>query len=435
MGLMEAKEKREKRASLIASQHAMFARAKQENRETLNSEEFEQYDRQEIEIQKLGQEVETLDRLNRLESLSASIKQAEYVPASNAEWKSYKNSPPPSDREKSLAFRAFASAGTPFFKQEWGNAALKLGLDPNQRIWNLNTYGTATQTTGTGSLGGYLVQTDLMKSVIEAMKQFGTLRNKATVLKTEHGNNFDVPLNNDTANVAVIVGQNSGPATLEIDFSKKTLGAFKYQTVVVVTREMLQDTGFDIPSYVGTILGRRMARGTEADYAVGVGTTAPQGIVVGSTQAVATASASAVTYDEIIEAIYSIDAAYRQSPSFGIMCHDSFASLMRQQISSTGQPIWSTGIEAGQPDRYAGVPVWTNNSLATVATNSKSAVVGDLSQYFIRDAQEFELFRNDYALQLSNDSVAFTGTMRTDGQCLFPTSAAPVKYIQMSPGT
>ena len=106
-------------------------------------------------------------------------------------------------------------------------------------------------------------------------------------------------------------------------FGVKNLSAYTYSTLVKVSDELLQDAGFDLSSFLVGALGERIARATNAAFTSGTGSSQPEGIMANAALGKTAASATAVTADEILDLIYSIDRSYRGSSSFGLMMNDN----------------------------------------------------------------------------------------------------------------
>jgi HK97 family phage major capsid protein len=82
----------------------------------------------------------------------------------------------------------------------------------------------------------------------------------------------------------------------------------------------------------------------------------PQGIVTGSALGKTAAGATAITADDLLDLIYSVDASYRNKPGFGLMAHDNIISAVRALGlgSANDFPIFIPSMEMGQPDRIFG---------------------------------------------------------------------------------
>ena len=66
-----------------------------------------------------------------------------------------------------------------------------------------------------------------------------------------------------------------------------------------VSQQLLQDSAFDLNSFLVEAMGERIARATNAAFTTGTGSSQPQGIVVGSSLGNTTAGATAITADDV----------------------------------------------------------------------------------------------------------------------------------------
>ena len=182
----------------------------------------------------------------------------------------------------------------------------------------------------------------------------------------------------------------------------------------------MQDSAFDLAAEIGTSLGTRIGRIQNDHFTTGAGTTLPKGVVVSSGEGLAGASQTAITADEIISLVHSVDPAYRTGAMF--MMHDTILAAVRKLKFSIGADqigyVWQGGFQAGVPDRILGYPYVINQSMSSALTIGEKVVLfGDFSKYIIRDVAEMRLVRmNERYADL--DQVAFVAFMRSDGQLL-----------------
>jgi HK97 family phage major capsid protein len=260
-----------------------------------------------------------------------------------------------------------------------------------------------------------------MTALETALKQFGGMRNVARVIRTSTGADLPMPLLDDTANVASIVGENTTLGTASLTFGQTTFKAWKYSTgIVLVPFELLQDSSVNVGEVVGGALGTRIARGTNADFTSGNGTTAPQGIVTAANVGLTSTTLGNVTYDEIVTLIHSVDAAYRQNGVF--MLHDQTLAAIRKLKDDGGRPLfWSDAqsLASGIEGTILGYKYVVNNDMPALATASaKSILFGDFNAgYAIRDVQDVQILRlaERYA---DVGQVAFVGLSRHDGRVI-----------------
>lgn len=281
-----------------------------------------------------------------------------------------------------------------------------------------------------GSAGGNTVPEGFVNSLERAMLQFGGMRGVADTMRTSSGNPMPWPTVNDTGNTGALLGENTAVSDQDIAFSQVIFYAHKYSSKQVkVPVELLEDSAFDMASEIGSILGERLGRITNTHFTTGSGANQPRGIVTAATLGVTAASATAITLDEVLNLIHSVDPAYRVNA--GMMMHDAVLLHIRKLKSGDGQYLWTAGTQAGEPDRIWGYPLTINQDMASsVATTNKTILYGQLSKYKIRDVSGFRLLRLNerYA---DSDQVGFLAFMRCDGN-LLDAGVAPVKYLQQA---
>lgn len=245
-------------------------------------------------------------------------------------------------------------------------------------------------TTG-GAAGGYTVPEGFWAKVTETMKYFGGATVGAEPITTGTGNNLPWPTNNDTANEGYILGENV-EATNEGDlaFGQKTLGAHTFVSgPAKVSLILLQDTSIDMEAFIARKVGERIARRVNRARTTGSGSSEPQGYVTGLTTGKTTASATAITYNELIDLEHSVDAAYRATGRCRYKFHDLvFAYLRKLRDDSggagVGRPLWQPSIQVGAPDTFNGYAYDINNDMAsTVATTNKTVAFGDFQSAFV----------------------------------------------------
>ena len=256
----------------------------------------------------------------------------------------------------------------------------------------------------------------------------GEVERLAKKLNTASGGLLDYPTVDDTATDAILTSEGSSVTTADMTFANKQLSAYNYSSLVKVSAQLLQDSAFDLNSFLVEAMGERIARATNAAFTTGDASSKPQGIVTGSSLGNTAAGASAITADDVLDLIYSIDASYRNKPSFGLMAHDNIISAIRALGvgSSNDYPIWQPGMAVGQPDRIFGVPVYVNNDMDdTIAATKKTMIAADFSKYVVRNAGGVQFLRLNERF-MNNLEVGFIAYKRADGIVL---NDAAVKHL------
>lgn len=318
--------------------------------------------------------------------------------------------------EETRALRAYLAGGLSNMAAE-DRQRLNARVTPDIR---------AAMSTTTGAEGGYTVATEWYRQLTEALKQFGGIREEATIMQTMTGAQLNFPTADATSEIGAIVGQNAGVgAALDTTFGNITLDVFKYTSrPIAVPFELIQDSMFDIEGYIRKVLTTRLGRITSQHFTVGTGVGQPRGIVTASTvgKAGATGQSATVTYDDLVDLEHSVDPAYRGRPGVCFMLHDSTLKVLRKIKDTQGRPIFVPGYEQGSPggapDRLLGRPICISQEMPTMAANAKSILFGDLREYVIREVMDLTLFRMADSKYIENGQIGFVAFNRQGGNLI-----------------
>jgi HK97 family phage major capsid protein len=224
-------------------------------------------------------------------------------------------------------------------------------------------------------------------------------------------------------------------------FGSKTLGSFMYTSKLVrVSVQLLQDSAFNLESWLANALGRRLGRIQNDHFTNGTGSgSQPEGLAYAAPAGVTDASLD-VDYADLVALEHSVDPAYRANKAQW-MFHDTTLALLKQiKAVEDGRPLWLPGLAVNAPDTILGYQYIINQSMAQAEAEAKAILFGDMSYYFIRDVQDIRILRLEerFAEYLQ---VGFLAFMQSDGLFATPTAisggseqganeSAPVKYLQ-----
>lgn len=282
----------------------------------------------------------------------------------------------------------------------------------------------ATMSTTTGSEGGYTVQTDIAKTVADALKEYGGIRSVATVIQTEMGNPMSFPTSDGTSEIGELIPENTSANDQDPTFGTLALNVFKFSSkVIAVPIELLQDSSVDIEAFVLKRITDRLGRITNQIFTTGNGTAQPRGILTGSVLGVtgAAGQTTTITYDDLIDLVHSVDPAYRMSSQCGFMLHDSTMREIRKLKDDSGRPVFMPGYDGladAMPDTILGYPVTINQDMPVMAASAKSVLFGDMSRYYVRDVLQNTLHRFEDSAYAKKGQVGFLAWARSGGNLI-----------------
>ena len=288
--------------------------------------------------------------------------------------------------------------------------------------------------TTSATAGGYTVPEELAAMLIKSMAAWGPMYDPGVTseIVTSGGYQIDIPTVNDTT--TPIVKHTEGTTLTDdggsdVTFGQKVLNAYPFNTEWIrVSKELVDDSIFNIEALLGELLGERLGRRANTELTTGDGSGDPNGIVTASAAGKTAASATAITWDELIDLEHAIDPAYRASPRCAYMFNDLTLSALRKLKNGDGVYLWQQGnVREGVPSTINGRRYYVNQAMANIATTAKPVIFGDLGKYYVRKVGSPLIG----AIQDKDFWPGFgiAGYIRFDGELL---DTAAVKHLVMA---
>lgn len=327
------------------------------------------------------------------DKLDATIKREEKVAEAErrAEEIRAKQRPIPQDGEA----RGQDAVNSPEYRMVFAKVVCGLGEDLSAEERSVLRQGAtkfeARAQSTSGTAGGYTVPTELATFIDRAMKAWGPMYDEAicTTITTASGNPMKIPTTDDTSVTAVAHTENTAltdDGSKDVTFGQKSLDAYAFDTAFVRwSWELNSDSIFAMEQLLGDLLGERLARIANSQLTTGTGSSAPNGIVTASSAGKTAASATAITADEIIDLLHSVDPAYRMSPKARFMFNDSTLAAIRKLKDGQNNYLWQMGdVTTGVPGTLLGYRYSVNQSMDSIAAAKKVILFGDFGKYYVR---------------------------------------------------
>ena len=272
-----------------------------------------------------------------------------------------------------------------------------------------------------------LVPTSFRNQLIDALREFGVMRQLATVITTDSGETIELP-SVTSHGVSTWTAENAAITESDEAFGKSTISAYANSRAMKVSWQLLQDSAFDLEAFTRAQFGISTGVLENTAYVVGDGTGKPTGITTQTTAGVTAANSTSnvttiSTADHLINLKYSVLSPYRRNASW--LMNDSSVGKIATLKDTTNQYIWRPGITAGEPDTLLGAPLYTDPDVPAMAASAKSILYGDFSWYWIRDVSGILIQRLNELFAM-NGQVGFLVFHRTDGKLV---NTAAVKHF------
>ncbi|MDT8900268.1 phage major capsid protein [Anaeroselena agilis] len=391
-------ELREKRAKLWDSTKAFLDSRRNENG-LLSAEDTATYEKMETDVVNLGKEI---DRLERQAVLDLELSKPTTTAITNR---------PSQHQEAEKTGRASSDYKAAFWK------AMK-----NKNSFDVQN---ALQV-GTDSEGGYLVPDEFERTLIQALQEENLFRQLATVISTSFGDK-KIPVVASKGTASWVEEEGVIPEADDA-FGQVSLGAHKLATMIKISEELLNDSVFNLDQYIAKEFARRIGDKEEEAFFIGDGSGKPTGIfnaTGGAGVGVTAASATAITFDEIMDLLYSLKSPYRKNAVF--VTNDATVKAIRKLKDGNGQYLWQPSVTAGEPDTLLNKPVKTSAYVPSLVAAAKVIAFGDFSYYWVADRQG-RAFQRLNELFAATGQVGFKATQRVDGKLIL---AEAIKVLQM----
>ena len=278
---------------------------------------------------------------------------------------------------------------------------------------------------GVDSHGGYLVPEEYDSRLIDVLTEECIMRKLGTRITTSGEHKINIAGTKPAAAWIEEGGQLSfGDAT----FDQIIMDAHKLHIAIKVTEELLYDNAFNLENYIITQFGKGLANAEEDAFINGDGVGKPLGLLAaegGAEIGVTTAAADNITYDELVDLVYSLKRPYRKSAAF--LTNDQTIGYLRKLKDQNGHPLWHDSVEDGEPGRILGYKVYTSPYFPVMTAGMPAIAFGDYSYYNIGDrgTRSFAELKELFA---GNGMVGFVAKERVDGKLVLPEA---VKLLKM----
>ena len=295
----------------IWDQAKAFLDAHQDENGVMSAEDTQTYEKMEQDVVDLGH---AIDRLERAEQMDREMNTDPVAPALTGR----PEKPDRNDARRGIASETYKKA---FWDQLRGRTSYE--------IRDALQVGELTE-------GGYTVPSEFEHQLVEALQEENIMRGLVHVITTASGDR-KIPLVTNYGNASWVEEEQQIPES-DVAFGQVSLGAHKLATAIRISQELLQDSAFDMASFITHEFQRRAGAAEEEAIIAGDGSHKPIGLLhatLGAQVGVTTASSTAITTDEMIDLQHSLKSGYRRKAVF--IMNDAAIKALRKLKDAAGQ--------------------------------------------------------------------------------------------------
>lgn len=257
---------------------------------------------------------------------------------------------------------------------------------------------------------GGIIPAHIANKIIETVKELCPIYSLATVYNV--GGDLIFPVYDETTPIQAAYVDDLTELTEQTGkFTTIKLQNFIIGSLAKISKSLMNRTDFDLLSFVirkvaqaiSEFLGKELILGT-ASKMTGI---------LSATTGVTTASATAITADELIDLQMSVVEQY-QANACWIMNKDTLKAL-RKLKDSDGRYILNQDVTTGFGWTLLGKPVYIDANMPTIEAEAKAIVYGDMSGLYVKLAQnvELQILNEKYATQ---HAIGVVGYVEADSK-------------------
>lgn len=241
-----------------------------------------------------------------------------------------------------------------------------------------------------------------------------------------------IVLDASPASEARLVKEGASISSIDSEFVKVELGAYKYGEIVKFTREVVEDVNFNIVAHAGQRLGMAFAKAFEKAIITGTGNGQPQGLLSATpdnndmqkaSQQV-TAKSGAISANDVVASYYNLPHECRQNAVF--VCHPDTVKALAMLQDANGRQLLTDGLEPGVRT-LMGCRVVECAYMPKLGTASaKIGMFVDVRRALTVGVRSDVQVRQLHELYAVTDMVALVATARMDAKVV---QAGAISYI------
>lgn len=287
---------------------------------------------------------------------------------------------------------------------------------------------------GTNSAGGYTVPVKFEQELMTILRWQGSVASLAREMVTDAGETIQLP-NVSAHGTGAWLAEAATYTPSDETFTQPSLSAYKASSKVIVSEELIQDSGFDLQAYLAEELGARLGVLENTAFIKGDGSGKPTGLLTSSAGTASnlttdttapTGSSTTFTYTDLVNGMFALPHQYRRNASFIVA--DGAVKNLYLMIDSQNRPLWNVNVAGTGPDTFLGKSIYADPDMPAPAAGKVSILFGDWNRaYRIRRVRGIGLQRQS-ELHSDQGQIGFRAFERVDGKVVQADAGVGLKH-------
>jgi HK97 family phage major capsid protein len=254
--------------------------------------------------------------------------------------------------------------------------------------------------------GGFLVTPALSNELTKRLFDATPIRRLARIVSIGSGDAWEEPFDvSDTG--AQWAGENEPrPETTPSNVGLLRIPVQEIYALQKVSRKLLDDSQFDIGSYIQGKIIDKFARSEGTAFAVGTGVGQPRGFLnfpvsasddltraPGTLRVYPSLSATSITVDAVKNVYWGLRAVHRSNSTW--LMPSAVANILDLAKDGSGQYLWRPGMTSGSTGTLLNRPVEICEDFAAFTAGNICLALGDWSGYTIIDKPGVRYIRDE----------------------------------------
>lgn len=352
---MEFKQLLEKRNELVEKVNQLFSKCEEEKR-AFNEEEKASYEA-------MSKEIKDIDDTVRMFDASKTLADGKKTPASSKAQADFE--------KESRAFASYVREG---------------------KI--VETREAVNMTTGDN---GAIIPATIAAKIIETVENICPIFNMTTKYNVKGTLTFPVYDESGDKVQCAYATEFSALDSHTGKFTNVALKGYLVGALTKISKSLINNAQFDVVSYVISKVSLAIARFLEKEALLGAGGSACEGVLVGASQIVKTASATAIVADELIDLQMAVPQQYQEGACW-IMSLNTLKAI-RKLKDEDGDYLLNKDLTMGFGYALLGKHVYISDNMPEIGATNKVVVYGDMSGLYsnLRPSIEMQMLMEKYA--------------------------------------